>query len=170
MKEIYTDKYGNKYYEYKDPRQMPGPRLRVAEIAAVEADLSITAEKGTELVEASIEFANKGDFVQCSAILVELYRRFKSLAEEETLLRLASAYYTMNDEDESHYISSEQQAKFDAWDMDPEAKNFFLSASMGLTGFFGNTSTEDILTYLKSEQPKLEKAATFLKKFTSTNT
>ena len=170
MNKIYTDRYGNKFYEYKDPRQLPGPRLRVAEIAAVEADLSITAEKGCELIEAWVEFANKGDFTQASAIAVELYRRFKALAEEETLLRLASAYFVMNDEDEGHYIGREQRDKFDAWDMDPDSKDFFLSAAMKLTGFYGNTSTEDILKYLKEEQPRFEKAATFLKKFSPTNT
>ena len=175
LNHIYTDRYGNKFFEYKDPRQMPGPRLRVAEIAAVEADLGITAEKGSELVRGAItEFERwsktQEGFANGLAILVELERRFVSLAEEETLLRLASAYFVMNDEDEGHYISSQQQKKFDAWDMDPESRSFFLSAAMKLTGFFGNTSTEDILTYLKKEQPKFDKAATFLKRFTPTDT
>ncbi len=165
LKEIYTDTYKNKYYEYKDLRQLPGCRLRVSQLAIVEAELSLTAEKGSMLVDKWIEFANKNDFVQAGAIAVELKRRFVALAEEETLLKLASCYFVMNDEDESLYNASDQVKKFDAWSMDDKARDFFLSAAIKITEFYGNTSIGDILTYLKKNQPDMEKAQKFLEKF-----
>ena len=159
LKEIYTDAYKNKYYEYKDPRTLPGCRLRVSQMAIVEAEVCITAEKGSMLVDKWIEFANKNDFVQAGAVAVELKRRFVALAEEETLLKLASCYFVMNDE------QSDQVKKFDAWSMDEKARDFFLSCAIKITEFYGNTSTGDILTYLRKEQPDMEKAQKFLEKF-----
>lgn len=156
---------------------MPGPRLRVAEVAAVEADLSISATEGAKLLDMVLEKfetwtkspKSKG-FSEALAILIELRRRFEALAEEKTLQKLATCYYVMDDEDEVHYIQSQQQKKLDAWDADDDAKSFFLCRAAELTGFYGNTSEKDILTYLKREQPKLEKAAKYFLKSGSSNT
>lgn len=169
----YKDNNGHIYYRFRDPREMPGPRLRVAELAAVEADLSISAEDGKKLIGMAIEKfetatrSKKFDgFSQGLYYLVELQRRFDALAEEKTLQKLATVYFTMDDEDPETYINSWQQRKMDAWDADPDCKSFFLCRAAEITQFFGDTSDTDILTYLKKEQPSLEKVTDFLSKRT----
>jgi len=156
---------------------MPAHRLRIAEMAAIEADVCISAENGSQLVEAAIEkfehwskSPKSTGLSDALSILVELKRRFTSLAEEETLQKLASVYFVMNDEDPEHYVSSQQQKKLDAWDIDREAKDFFLCRAAEITNFFGTTSDKDILMYLKQNQPELKKAAHFLKKSGLSNT
>ena len=156
---------------------MPGPRLRVAEVAAVEADLSISAAEGSKLLDLAMEkfemwtkSAKSKGFGEALSILVELKRRFEALAEEKTLQKLATCYYVMDDEDEVHYIQSQQQKKLDAWDADQDAKSFFLCRAAELTGFYGSTSDKDILMYLKKEQPNLEKVARYFSKSGSSNT
>lgn len=156
---------------------MPAPRLRNAEIAAIEADLCITAKDGSMLIDSAIEkfeiwskSPKSTGLADALSILVELKRRFVSLAEEETLLKLASVYFVMNDEDPYHYIPSQQQAKKDAWDIDGEAKDFFLCRAAEITNFYGTTSDKDILMYLKQNQPELKKAARFLEKSGLSNT
>ena len=173
----YKDNNGHVYYRFKDPRQMPGPRLRVAEVAAVEADLSINAKDGTQLIEMAIESFEQATrspkftgFAQGLDYLVELKRRFVALAEEKTLLKLATVYFTMDDEDPNHYISREQERKIDAWDADPACKDFFLCRGAEITQFYSDTSDKDILMYLKKEQPNLEKVTGFLSKRTSRGT
>ena len=104
------------------------------------------------------------------SVLVELKRRFESLAEEETLLKLATVYFVMNKEDPYHYNTLEQQAKKDAWNIDGEAKDFFLCRAAEITNFYGTTSDKDILMYLKQNQPELKEAARFLKKSGLSNT
>ena len=177
LKRIYKDKNGNLYFGWRDVRQLSGYRLRVAEVAAVEADLSISAEDGINLIDQAIEkievwsksTKSKG-LSEGLAIIVELRQRFSALAEEKTLLKLATCYFTMNDEDPEHYIQSQQQLKIDAWDMDGDAKSFFLCRAAEITQFYGDTSDKDILMYLKKEQPNLEKVARFLEKSSSPST
>ncbi len=174
---MYKDKSGNIYYKFRDPREMPAPRLRNAEIAAIEADLCITAKDGSMLIDTAIEkfeiwakSPKSTGLADALSILVELKRRFESLAEEETLQKLATVYFVMNNEDPHHYIQSQQQAKLDAWDIDREAKDFFLCRAAEITNFYGTTSDKDILMYLKTNQPELKKAVHFLKKSGLSNT
>ena len=174
LKRIYKDKNNNVYFGWRDVRQMSGHRLRVAEMAAVEADLSINSEDGIKLIDQAIEkietwskSPKSTGLSEGLSIIVELKQRFVALAEEKTLLKLATCYFTMNDEDPEHYIQSEQQKKIDAWDMDGDAKSFFLCRAAEITQFYGDTSDRDILMYLKKEQPNLEKVARFLEKNTS---
>jgi len=174
--QTYKDQNGHVYYRFKDPRQMAGPRLRVAELAAVEAELSISAEDGKKLVGMAIESFETATrskkfegFSTGLTYLVELQRRFEALAEEKTLLKLATCYFTMDDEDPEHYISSQQERKIDAWDADPDAKSFFLCRGAEITQFYGDTSDRDILMYLKKEQPNLERVTDFLSKRTFKN-
>lgn len=178
LKRIYKDKAGNIYYQFRDhSRIMPAHRFRLAETAIIEADLGISAKEGSKLVdecinkfEAWAKSPKSTGLSEALSILVELKRRFESLAEEETLLKLASVYFVMNDEDPYHYVSSQQQKKFDAWDIDIEAKDFFLCRAAEITGFYGNTSDKDILLYLKKNQPELTKVAHFLEKSGLSNT
>jgi len=150
---------------------MPAHRLRIAEVAGVEAEMCISSEEGIRLtdgiindIEGWIKSPKSTGFGDGMAKLVELRRRFELLAEEDTLLKLASVYFVMNDEDPQHYLPSEQQKKYNAWDIDREAKDFFLCRGAEITRFFGTTSDKDILMYLRKHQPELTKAARFLEK------
>jgi len=148
----------------------------MAEKCMTEANLSITAEDGIELVELAIskfEQATRSKkfegFSEGLALLVELVRRFKALAEEHTFLNLATVYFTIDDEDPRFYLSSYRQKKIDAWEMDDNAKSFFLLRAAERTGFFSNISDQDILIYLKETQPSLEKITDFLSRRTFVN-
>jgi len=156
---------------------MPPHRFRLAEMALIETDCCISAKDGSMLVDKAISSLEKWTksptstgLADALSIMVELKRRFVSLAEEETLQKLASIYFVMNNEDPEHYIDSEQQAKRNAWDVDREAKDFFLCRAAEITEFFGTTSDKDILMYLRKNQPELKKAAQFLKKSGLSNT
>ena len=152
---------------------MPGPRLRAAELAMKEAELSITAEDGAKMIDLAIEkfetatrskkFSGFGDGLN---ILVELKRRFAALIEERTMLKVAMIYFTIDDEDPNFFLGSYQEKKRDAWDADPQCKDFFLCRGAEITQFYGDTSDRDILTYLKEQQPQLEKATEFLQSHT----
>ena len=171
LEQIYRDKAGNIYYKHRDDRQMSAHRLRIAEIACIEAELCLNSKDGSMLVDkviTGIEMWAKSPtstgLSESLAILVELERRFKALAEEETFLKLATVYFMMNDEDPETYSSIDQQKKKDAWEVDKDAKDFFLCRAAEVTRFFGTTSDKDILLYLKKHQPDLKKTARYLEK------
>jgi len=156
---------------------MPAHRLRIAEIVGRETELCITSEEGIRLTDGIIndletwtKSQKSTGFANGMAKLVELRRRFELLAEEDTLLKLATIYFIMNNEDSDHYLPSEQKKKKDAWDIDQEAKDFFLCRAAEITNFYGTTSDKDILMYLKQNQPELRKAARFLEKSGLDNT
>lgn len=167
---LHTDKHGVKYFKFKDPRQLPGPRLRAAELAAVEAELCLTSQEGSRLLEMQMEYMNKGDFVKASSITVELYNRFKSLAEEETLLKLASVYVLLEGEPPDEYMQSWFNKKIELWNDDQEAKGFFLGMAIKLTEIYGDTSPETILQYLKEHREELEKSKRYIARLLSKNT
>lgn len=156
---------------------MSAHRLRIAEIAGIEAELCLNSKDGSMLVDkviTEIELWAKSPkstgLANALAILVELKRRFEALAEEETFLKLATVYFMMNDEDPYKYSDIDQQKKKDAWEVDSEAKDFFLCRAAEITRFYGTTSDKDILMYLRKNQPELEKTARFLKKSGLSNT
>lgn len=167
---IHTDKHGNKYYKFKDPRQLPGARLRAAEMAAIEAELCITSQEGSRLLEIQMDYMNKGDFVHASSITVELYNRFKSLAEEETLLKLASVYVVMEGEPVDEYMQSWFERKLKAWADDEQAKGFFLGLAIQITEAYGDTSPQHILEYLKNHREELEKSKRYIARLLSKTT
>lgn len=167
---LYTDKHGVKYFKFRDPRQLPGARLRAAELAAVEAELCLTSQEGSRLLEMQMEYMNKGDFVKASSITVELYNRFKSLAEEETLLKLASVYVLLEGEPPDEYMQSWFNKKIELWNDDQEAKGFFLGMAIKLTEIYGDTSPETILQYLKEHREELEKSKRYIARLLSKNT
>lgn len=170
LKQVYKDRAGNIYYAYVDPRELPGPRLRVAEVAVVEAGMNIDAKTGMEMIDRQMEYWNKGQYAQAINISTELYKRFKMLAEEETLLKLATAYFVMNGEDETRYNKSDQELKLRAWADDEDARDFFIVEAVKLTGYYSTISPEDILTYLKENKSEVEKAAKYLQKLRSDDT
>ena len=61
------------------------------------------------------------------------------------------------------FISSEQQAKMDAWAKDEETKDFFLRTAFELIKPSENTSDQDIVDYLKEMEKKTRNWLTTLK-------
>ena len=156
---------------------MPAPRLRLAELALKAVEVGLSAEMGVDMTRKALDHFDQWakspkstGFADGLAIIVELNHLFALLANEDTLQKLASVYFVMNNEDPFHYVESQQQAKLDAWDIDREAKDFFLCRAAEITRFFGTTSDKDILMYLRQNQPELKKAAHFLKKSGLSNT
>ena len=150
---------------------MPGCRLRVGEIALKGVELGLSVDEGVKLTRKALDNFDQWvkapkstGFADGLAIIVELNHRFQSVAEEETLQTLATVYFTMNEENPLVYSFADQQAKLDAWDIDREAKDFFLCRAAEITNFYGTTSDKDILMYLKTNQPEQKKAARFLEK------
>ena len=153
---------GHIFYSYKNNLELPAKRSIAAEVAVREACMNITAEKLDELLDECIKHANKGNIVDLFAIIKEIKNRLRYSGERETLMKLATVYYIMDNEDETDYIRSEQQAKMKFWEDYPEEGDFFLQKAHNIITSFSNTSQIDIVTYLMENEKEIKKLQSYL--------
>jgi hypothetical protein len=157
MSQVYIDKFGNRWFEYSNPLDLPAKRAISAEVATRFADLNLTRSVFLFLVGEMKKAANKGDIVELFRILGEMEFRTGFLGEEETLIELALCYYVLEDEDETSIDSLSRQKKIDIFKTDEDARAFFLRGAFSHTIKYSDMSEEDILEYLKMNVPEKER-------------
>ena len=89
VREIYKDSFGNRWFEYVNPLQLPAKRAIAAEVATRFAEMNITKENLRTLMAEMKKRANEGNIVEVFQLLAEIEFRLEFLGEEETLLELA---------------------------------------------------------------------------------
>lgn len=157
MSQIYVDKFGNRWFEYSNPLDLPAKRAIAAEVATRFADLNLTRSVFLFLVGKMKEAANKGDIVELFRLLGEVEFRTGFLGEEETLIELALCYYVMEDEDETSLDSISRLKKIEVFKSDEDARSFFLRGAFTHTIKYSDMSEEDILEYLRTNGPEKER-------------
>jgi hypothetical protein len=145
---IYTDKFGNDWFQYENPLTIPAKRAISAEVATRYAEMKLTRDELKLLINHMKELGNKGNFVDVFAIINEIEFRVESLAEENTLLELAMCYFLLDGEDETDIDKSANQRKMEIWSTDDDARGFFLEKSFQSTIQFSNMLESDIPDYL----------------------
>jgi hypothetical protein len=154
LEHIYTDKFGNKYFQLMSIEQMSQQRAYYTEIAAIKAEMCVTKETLLIALREMRELGNKGEIVKMFGILDELEQRVEYGAEEETLMLLASVFFFDEYEDINDYVLGEQMRKMEIWKQDERAKNFFLLKAFHQTKNSINISEQDIARYLRVGKEK----------------
>lgn len=159
LEHVYTDKFGNRYYQLKEISQISYRRSIAAEIATRQAEFNLTKDDMKKIIASMKTMANEGNIVDMFALLSEVEQRMDYAGEEETLLHLASVYFFNETEDIDEYLVPEQTAKIDLWRQDPHAKTFFLHRAFERTRAYTNISDSDIqlsLMIAREGQRKLQ--------------
>jgi len=133
LRHIYTDVFGNRYYELLDVTRMSWRRAVAGEIQSRQAEYCLTRDSLKKIIEKMKEHANKGEFTEVFALLVEIEQRMEFAGEEETLLGLASVYFFMEGERVDDFNQVVANEKIELWKKDPEAKSFFLKRAFERT-------------------------------------
>ena len=158
--EIFKDKFGNSWFQFKDKLNIPAKRAIAAEVATRFADLNMTKDNLKELIRKMKDHGNKGDVVSLFGILNEIEFRLDFVGEEQTLKELAVTYFILNDEDPSIINEKIKQQKLEILEADQKAADFFLQAAFDCTTIYSNISHIDITDYLTKngfERSKLQK-------------
>jgi hypothetical protein len=150
---VYKDKFGNQWYEYANPMQIPAKRAIAAEVATRFADMSLTKENFLLLLAEMKKKANEGNVVELFNLLGEIEFRLNFIGEEETLKELAVCYYVIEGEDEADFTDLYREKKLDILKNDSEAKAFFLQGAFSHTIAYSNMSEIDINDYLIQNAP-----------------
>jgi len=157
MNHVYTDKLGNKWYEYANTMQISAKRAIAAEVATRYADLNLTKENLQVMIAAMKKKANEGNIVELFQLLAEIEFRLSYVGEEQTLKELACCYYTINDEDESDFTDKYRELKLKVFKEDGDARDFFIQGAFKHTIIYSSMSETDILAYLRANAPSEER-------------
>jgi len=167
---IYTDKFGNDWFQYESPLQIPAKRAIAAEVATRYAEMKLTRDELLILIRHMKELGNKGNFIDVFAILNEIEFRAETLAEENTLLELAMSYFVIAGEDETDIDKMANQRKMDVFNQDGDARGFFLEKSFQFTTDYSNMSDTVIHDYLKKHRVEGQKLDHILQRLKSGST
>lgn len=149
LKHVYTDKFGNRYYELEDIREISYSRSIAAEVASRQADYNLTKDDLLKIIYQIMSYINANSIVEASALLNELKERAQFAGEVETLLHLASVYFLIEGEDIDNYLQYEQDKKINLWREDGAAMSFFLNGAFQRTKNYTVIFGTDITPYLK---------------------
>jgi hypothetical protein len=153
MIEIYADKFGNKWYQYENNLSIPAKRAIAAEIATRFADMNLTKETLSQLINEMKKKANDGNIVDLFHLLAEIEFRLDFVGEERTLLDLAVCYFVIDGEDENDFSEVWRKKKLDILLEDSDAKGFFLDKAFQFTIKYSNMSEIAIQEYLRVNDP-----------------
>jgi len=170
VNKIYTDKFGNDWFEYINNLTIPARRTINAEVATRFAEMNLTKSELMILIEAMKKNANTGNIVELFSVLSEIEFRLNFIGEEKTLMELAVCYFIIDGEDETQFSDEWQNKKRDILNADSDAKDFFLQKAFERTIQFGNTSDTDIINFLRKAKTENERLNQYLQTLKSENT
>jgi len=170
VNKIYTDKFGNDWFEYVNNLTIPARRTINAEVATRFAEMKLTKSELMILIDAMKKNANTGNIVELFSVLSEIEFRLNFIGEEKTLMELAVCYFIIDGEDETQFSDEWQNKKRDILNADSDAKDFFLQKAFERTIQFGNTSETDILNFLRRAKTENERLNQYLQTLKLENT
>lgn len=162
LNKIYTDKFGNDWFEYSNNLTMPVKRTINAEISTRFAEFNLTKSELQHLINEMKKRANDGNIVELFSILNEIEFRMNYIGEEKTLTELALCYFVCGNEDETQFSDDDQNKKREIFKADSDAKDFFLQKAFERTIQFSNMSEKDINEFLQKVKTEGEKLNQYL--------
>ncbi len=162
LNRIYTDKFGNDWFEYQNNLSMPVKRTINAEVSTRFAEFNLTKSELKRLIDEMKKRANDGNIVELFSILNEIEFRMNYAGEEKTLLDLAICYFVCGNEDETQFTDNDQTRKREILMSDSDAKDFFLQKAFEHTIQFSNISDTDIIDFLRKIKTEGERLNQYL--------
>jgi hypothetical protein len=159
---IFTDSLGRNWYEFQNAVTIPAKRAIAAEVATKFQEMNLTKKSLLELMEKMKDHANNGKIVDLFAILHEIEFRLNFIAEEETLINLAAAYFVIEGEDETDFSEVEKAKKIEYIKENKEAFNFFVQRAFEFTTNYSEMSEIDIQEYLLQNAQNTERIKKYL--------
>lgn len=152
LKEAYKTRTGVKFFCYINPLEVSALRGLGAEKAKRYMDLNITERSLKALLLDCKTRAGANDLVGAFSVIQEIEYRVNFLAEEHSILDLASIYFFLEDEDPEEPSEVHNRRKHSIFEKDSEARGFFLRIGLSLAKKFSEKQEQDILNYLEENK------------------
>jgi len=157
LRAVFIDKEGRNWYQFETPMTIPAKRSIAAEVATRMQEMNLTKETLLDLMAKMKDHANKGQIVELFALLNEIEFRMNFIAEEDTLINLAAAYFVIDGEDETDFSEVDKAKKIAYIKDNKEAFNFFVQRAFEYTTNYSNMSEIDIQEYLLQNAHNVER-------------
>ena len=147
---VATDKYGNNWYGFKNPIELPAQRNVDLQAATRWGELSMTPEYFAQEMMKIQGFIGK-DNNKAIAKCQDMLNRATWAAEENTLLMIACQMFLLEGENPIVLTPEYLEKKKAIFENDLEAKGFFLHAAFKNTRYFNELSEIGLTSYLRDK-------------------
>lgn len=154
---VYTDSNGNKWRSPKDLSEYPFVRLNMIQTYSRYADLKMDSQRLHTIVDNALNCLNKGEEHDAIILLNEVKVAENLFCEKNTLLKLASAMFLINDEKANSFNDNYEKLKIDTMLNDAECMAFFLPIAYQTLTNFKNNSSLQVVEYLMKTQPLIDR-------------
>lgn len=162
LKLVYTDAFNNSWYEPTDLADYPFIRINQIQTYSRYAELKMSPDRLNKINKAILECAKEGDMNGIVVLATEIQISEEMFCEKNTLLRLASAMFLINDEPANSWNETYEQKKIDAMLNDADCMAFFLPmAYRSLTSYNENSSLQ-VIEYLQESIKKVNRLSYLL--------
>lgn len=154
---VYKDSQGNKWFSPKDLSEYPFIRLNMIQTYSRYADLKMDSTRLNNIVDNALNCISKGEEHEAIILLNEVKVAESLFCEKNTLLKLASSMFLINDEKVNSWNETLEKKKIDIMLNDADAMAFFLPIAYQTLTNYSNNSELLVIEYLMKTQPLIER-------------
>lgn len=151
MERIYTDAFGNNWYYYPNPLNIPPNRSMRVEVARRMTVLCMDDAMFDDYLKEIALALSRKDWNRCAYLVGRMEERRRLPAEENTLKALADGYFLLEGENPKECSDYWFEKKKDIWSKDEACKGFFLHRALSMTRDISDLSESDLLRSLTLE-------------------
>lgn len=153
--QVYTDKFGNKWYALKNPAKIAAERALTAWAYTEDSSYSINRKNLRTILDSINNAINSNNLAEVAKLTGLVEMCLELYCHDEILLNLASVYTFLNDEKNEGAHDYILQKKREIWETDSNCKSFFLQWSWQYTARYSEQPRLNVPEYLaKVEQVK----------------
>jgi len=147
---IYTDKAGERYYDFKYVNQMSTERTLATVVAEEGFAWNITpADLAAKMDQIILNIrSNPSEVI---SIATDIRHRVVRLCDYDNTLELAGIYFLCEQEHPGRYSAHWKTEKIARWKKDDDARSFFLTRCLEKLKPYAELSAQDLLNYLETE-------------------
>lgn len=152
FKIVYKDSFGNIWRAPNDLSDYPFIRLSNIQTYSRYTELKLDKERLLKIIDTSIECLKRNDTHEASILLNEVKIAESMFCEKQTLLKLASAMFLINDEKPNSWNEAYEKLKIDSMLNDADCMAFFLPIAYQTMSDYKNNSELQVVDYLTKIQ------------------
>ena len=159
---IYTDAFGNNWYEPTDLADYPFIRINHIQTYSRYAELKMTPDRLNKINKAILQCATDGDMNGIIVLATEIQIAEQMICEKTTLLRLASAMFLINNEPPNSWNEEYEQKKIESMLNDADCMAFFLPMAYRNLKSYSENSDLQVIEYLQESMNKMNRLSYLL--------
>jgi hypothetical protein len=159
---VYTDAFGNNWYEPTDLADYPFIRINHIQTYSRYAELKMTPDRLNKINKAILQCASDGDMNGIIVLATEIQIAEQMFCEKTTLLRLASAMFLINNEPPNSWNEEYEQKKIESMLNDADCMAFFLPTAYRNLKSYSENSDLQVIEYLQESLNKMNRLSYLL--------